>query len=343
MHNEPSMRNPPSRTEIVDGPKAGDKRRRESSIATPISNKAQKAKHGSILAALDRAHPETWPRINIPAYDKSQPLIPLSSMEKNTTPTSLPELPRIKDSALAEAPFIHSSTVNSKYSSETSLTYERLEFLGDAYLEVIATRIIFSRFPSLYVGKQAQIREQMVKNSTLAGFARAYGFEERIKAGQNEKGKEKIAADVFEAYVGALVLDPEAGFATVETWLTKLWLEILMRQEKRPIVSDLKTELNKQVMIKGVKLEYRRISFDERSQAFEVEIHLTGWDSDDGCIGRAVGKGKTDAGMQAARNVLENQPLMAKLRAKKRRRDDERKAATQAIADVEAQERIIIP
>jgi len=116
---------------------------------------------------------------------------------------NLPPLPPIEPK-LAEAPFTHSSI-------SSTHNYERLEFLGDAYLEIIATRLIFSHFPALPSGRQAQLREKMIRNTTLAGFAKAYGFGERVRgaATLREEAKdkyEKMLADVFEAFVAAVVL-----------------------------------------------------------------------------------------------------------------------------------------
>lgn len=312
-------------------PERRQKRNRDESNGQDTPRKAHKTHHSAELQALNDRHPETWPKIPISTYDSSRPLrsssISVNGSAPVTAQTVLPPLPPITDPKLKDAPFTHASAVDSKYSTSTTLTYERLEFVGDAYIEVIATRIIFSRFPTLLAGKQSQLREQMVRNSTLAGYARGYGFDRLIKSGVQEKGKEKIVADVFEAYVAAVILsDPVNGFVTAEAWLTELWTGILMQHDAQPITMDLKTELSKHIMVKTTKLEYRKVKFDTRSQDCEIEVHLTGWGSDDGCIGRGIGRGKTEAGMVAAKNVLDNGPLMLKLKAKKKQRDDERKS-----------------
>jgi len=104
-----------------------------------------------------------------------------------------------------------------------------LEFLGDAYLEIIATRLIHSRFPEHAVGQKSRLREWIVRNENLANYARAYEFQHRIVATEAVKsgskgGFEKVLADCFEAYVAALILsDPIHGFQIAESWLTALW------------------------------------------------------------------------------------------------------------------------
>ena len=154
-----------------------------------------------------------------------------------TISTRLPPLPPITNPAYQTAPFKHKSTVPSSHltPAEPEVTYERLEFLGDAYIEVIASRLLFARFGYLSVGRQSQLRELVVKNETLAEYSRLYGLDKRVSVEGMEwmigggklkgnKGFNKVLGDVFEAYVAAVVLsDPEHGFAVAEKWLTSLW------------------------------------------------------------------------------------------------------------------------
>ncbi|KAK5166186.1 uncharacterized protein LTR77_008447 [Saxophila tyrrhenica] len=192
----------------------------------------------------------------------------------------------------AYVPFTHRSTVtyNRAASTAPDLTYDRLEFLGDAYIEIIASRLIFERFNYLPVGRQSQLRELVVKNETLAEYSRAYGLDKRVEVAALEqmreegkqkgnKGFNKVLGDVFEAYVAAVILsDAEEGFAVAEKWLTSLWamkLEEAVKDE-RPVGghgaqlthSDYKAdarkmydpaakaELQKRVLDNGVKLGY---------------------------------------------------------------------------------------
>ena len=210
---------------------------------------------------------------------------------------TLPSIPPIKDPLLETATFQHpgsmpntssavittAATTATNKNLPTPQTYERLEFLGDAYIEVISTRLIYARFPHRTVGQQAQIRELLVKNERLAEFARKYGLDERISVrrdgtvnnhssvrkrndansnhnrsshwkngvvrngsgngydqghaqakttGFTAKHWTKVLADVFEAYVAAVILsDPHDGFTIVERWLGGLWEEQLRAVE----------------------------------------------------------------------------------------------------------------
>jgi len=149
---------------------------------------------------------------------------------------SLPPLPPILSPALESAAFTHASLCNPNTPS-----YERLEFLGDAYIELIATRLIYPAFPTLTPGRMSQKRELLVKNETLAEYALAYGFDKRARLPRDffglgsGRGKlwTKTMGDLFEAYVAAVVLsDPKGGFETVEAWLTELWREKLFGKEE---------------------------------------------------------------------------------------------------------------
>ncbi|KAF1823049.1 uncharacterized protein K489DRAFT_380439 [Dissoconium aciculare CBS 342.82] len=152
-------------------------------------------------------------------------------------PSKLPQLPIISSASLKDAPFRHSSTIHGTRDAQ-SQSYDQLEFLGDAYLEVFATRLIFNQYSHLPAGQMSQLREQLVKNETLAGYSMAYGFDtkvniadaerERMKEGSRDRGNKgfnKILGDVWEAYIAAVVLDdPKNGEKMAEKWMCELWL-----------------------------------------------------------------------------------------------------------------------
>lgn len=224
--------------------------------------------------------PSTSQSAEVPAY------VPF------TVSAALPALPPVFEGPLAKACFTHRSAASYHRSSSTGdITYERLEFVGDAYIELIATRLIFERYYNLTVGQQSQLRELLVKNETLAEYSRAYGFEKRIEISQREKmqdaaavrlgyggkGLNKVLGDVFEAYIAAVVMsDTEHGFAVAEKWLTTLWAPKLQEVKHKfrasdpttPISSDsvdplatynptAKADLQKRILSsKDVKLEY---------------------------------------------------------------------------------------
>jgi ribonuclease-3 len=177
---------------------------------------------------------------NIPSSFSPFSVTPWKS---STNPNSLPELPEVRDPTLAAAAFIHVSCGSGRV---TDLTYERLEWVGDIYLELTATLLIAQTFPSWNPGRSSQCRESLVKNVTLAGFAKRYGFDKRARlpadftSGQHKHKSEdltKIYGDIFEAYTAAVILsDPTDGLRRAQEWLKDLWGQTLQKdiiQEER--------------------------------------------------------------------------------------------------------------
>lgn len=152
----------------------------------------------------------------------------LSPWKTSQIPEKLPPLPKVLDKTLEESAFIHQHVANARSSD---LSYERLEWVGDAYIYQFSTIIISKTFPSLLPGKCSQLREKCVKNVTLAGYAKDYGFEKRLVLPQHfidnshkKEEKTKILGDVFEAYVAAVILsDPVDGLKRAANWLHILW------------------------------------------------------------------------------------------------------------------------
>lgn len=213
-------------------------------------------------------------------------------------------------------PGAHTNT-NVEGPDETS--YDRLEVLGDAYIEIAATKLIWRRFPGIPAGRISQIREELVKNETLAEYATKYGFDTRLSAPPDHKDQpkrwQKTKGDVFEAYVAGVVLsNPVDGNEVVENWLTQLWLPKLTGVERVQPVLKAKELLAKKVMGKGIKLRY----VDERPperlsggmQNFYVGVYLTGWGWENQHLGSGIGLNKAIAGDNAAQQALRNVPLI---------------------------------
>lgn len=151
---------------------------------------------------------------------------------------STPPLPPILSPRIAQAAKTHKGVLKH---GET-LSYERLEWLGDAYVEQAATILIFNTFSGLTEGECSQLRELCVKNETLSGFSKRYGLardavlprefhpEGGQEAGGDKKAARKLHGDLLEAHVGAVVLaNPMGGFAQVLAWLKALWAPLLSK------------------------------------------------------------------------------------------------------------------
>lgn len=91
-------------------------------------------------------------------------------------------------------------------------SYERLEFLGDAVLDLIVTEIIFTEFPDENEGFLTKLRAQLVKGDALAEYARGLNLSDLLVIGERAQGQgiefsKSVLADVFEALIGAIYID----------------------------------------------------------------------------------------------------------------------------------------
>lgn len=242
---------------------------------------------------------------------------------------NLPALPPISDKSLEKAVFTHPGLSNNN-----NATYDRLEILGDAYIELIATKLVWARFPAIPSGRISQIRELLVKNETLSEYATLYSMDSRasVPQGYLDQPKRwiKTKGDIFEAYVAAIVLsNPVDGFKIVEDWLTQLWIPKLADLGSEKSELQAKEALAKKIMGKGIKLNYvaerEPVLLKGGTQTFFIGVYLTGWGWDKKHLGSGEGRNKAIAGDEAARQALLNVPLIDEISATKREVEAKRK------------------
>lgn len=209
--------------------------------------------------------------------------------------------------------------------------YEALEFLGDAYLELIATKLIFDNYLST-PGRMSKIREMLVKNETLAEFTTKYGFDQKLILGQedrlNARLMTKIKGDVFEAYIGAVIKsDPIHGYDRVEKWLIELWAPILKDFQEPAVNPNAKAELNTRVLGNGARVQYEEerpmVQTGGGQQTCYIGVYVTGWGWTHQHLGSGTGSSKTSAGCAAATEAMAN-PLMAQIVAVRKAHFDTR-------------------
>lgn len=253
---------------------------------------------------------------------------PAQSVPQVILGESFPPAPEI-DSKYSEIVFTHPSVASKDSNISESASYDRLEFLGDAYLEVIASELIFDRFSNLTAGRMSQVRESLVKNETLAKVAEAYGWDKKIKNGfhlQRESPHAwiKIKGDVCEAYVAAVVLSHKDGLQVAKSWLQTLWASALDSVAARTPASDKsKVELSKRIAGKGAKIDYidEKPPIVHKGQGVEtyfVGVYLTGWGWDNQFLGSGKGLSRNAAGQEAAAAAINNKPLIDDIMAKRR-------------------------
>jgi ribonuclease-3 len=261
-----------------------------------------------------------------------------NSTKRPENPSSkLPHPPSISDEAIKKAVFTHQGMLGAKHSIDHALSYERLEFLGDAYIEVIASRLLWDRFPKLSPGRLSMLRELLVKNETLCEYALGYGFDRRLSAPESHMdGQSKLfvktMGDIMEAYVAGVILsDPKDGFQRVEAWLTELWAPKLENKN----VEFKSDKLSKQKLQQTLGGKYTKIEYLDEGEREEVEkglfryyisVFFTGWGWTKQYLGTGEGFNKTEAGNQAAARALANRPLIDDIARKKQAYDAESKA-----------------
>lgn len=260
----------------------------------------------------------------------------------STITKTYPPLPPVADPALETAALTHSGMRKSL----SDPSYERLEWVGDAYLEVIASELIFQTFPTLDPGKSSQYREMLIRNTTLGQFSVHYGLDKRANfpaefglggrvngTKASERQRVKALGDIFEAYVGALIrADPADGFRQASEWLKVLWGSVLERQIREeeargnPKDKDIsaKTQLEQLIGAQGVKIEYRDLPSagkkdrDTKQLLYSVGCFLNGWGETGLQLGYGSALGKKEAGQKAAQMALENKKVVKKYAEKRK-------------------------
>ncbi|KAL1642549.1 hypothetical protein SLS61_009639 [Didymella pomorum] len=295
------------------------------------------------MRELDERRPSTTPKTVIPPYVH----------RKVQEAKDFPPLPPIDEPHLHDAVFTHRSFITRAGEKGTytdlDLDYERLEFLGDAYIELIASHALYSRFPHVDVPQLCSWRERLVENSMLGKFSEAYGFTDRLRHhnqwDRNSKAWKKVVADVFEAYVAGVVLaDPAHGYEIADKWLTELWAPQLL-SFKEKIIEDphAKNKLAALVVVNDIKLEYREerpMIYEKGSnlQKYFMGVYLTGWGYKDEWLGSGEGQNKANASSAAAADAIRKNSDATQDAAKQKaelvakRREEKAKAEAEAAA-----------
>lgn len=144
-----------------------------------------------------------------------------------------PALPVIHNKALLKQAFTHRSyatvcaPAHSSTSYLTSLHNERLEFLGDSFLNHSVTKMLFAHMPDSREGEMSLLRAELIGNATAASFGKLYGFDKHLLLNDTAerdgvRKTPKVIADTFEAYLGALMLDGNDGIVRADKWLKAL-------------------------------------------------------------------------------------------------------------------------
>lgn len=207
---------------------------------------------------------------------------------------------QFKDRMLLRSALSHKSYVN-ELKINTYPEYERLEFLGDAVLELVVSDHLYRKKGDMPEGEMTKLRAALVCESTLAECAREISLSDFILVGRGEEEqgsrfRDSIVSDVFEALIGAIYLD--GGIDAAREHIEKY---VLKDMERRRLFYDAKSILQERVQKKGQSLAYRIT--DERGpdhrKIYTVEVLIN-----EKCAATGEGSSKKAAEQQAAYNAL---------------------------------------
>lgn len=210
--------------------------------------------------------------------------------------------------AYLDCALTHSSYTNEKRPHGIKApSNERLEFLGDAVLQIVISEYLYDSFAKYREGALTKMRQQLVCERTLAKIARELGVGEYVNVGHGEeitdcRERPKILADALEAVIGAVYLDSKgSGEDACRELVLKLFEgEISSLSGKRK--GDYKTALQQLAEQDGASiLEYRVVSETgpEHNKTFTVVALINNNE-----VGRASAPTKKQAEMEAARQAL---------------------------------------
>jgi ribonuclease-3 len=204
---------------------------------------------------------------------------------------------------LLKQAFTHASYVNEHRFSQHQ-DNERLEFLGDAVLELTVSEYLYNLFPTRPEGELTKLRAAIVCEPSLVKFAEVLNFGQYVLLGKGEeltggRSRPALLADVFEAFIGSLYLDQ--GIEAARTFLDRFVFPLISDNGKLQM-SDYKTELQELTQHHNMELlEYRIV--EERGPAHEREFVSEVYMGME-CIGRGNGRSKKEAEQQAASVAL---------------------------------------
>ena len=208
------------------------------------------------------------------------------------------------DPSLLRLALTHRSFVYDKPEAALA-TNERLEFLGDSILGLISADFLYSTYPTLTEGELSDVRVALIRERTLAGFARDLGIGDHLRMGKGEQGTKespRVLASAFEAILGAIFLDQ--GLARVQAFLLPKLEPIAATIVNKRTFKDNKSLFQELAQAQdNITPSYRLVGQEGPSHAstFTVEVMLG-----EVVAGRGQGSNKQKAEQDAARNALES-------------------------------------
>lgn len=189
---------------------------------------------------------------------------------------------------------------------EASQHNERLEFLGDAVLELAVSEFLMERFPDYSEGELSKLRAGIVNERQLTELAREIELGTYLYLGRGEEqtsGREKssLLADTYEALLGGIYLD--GGYKKVKKIIHRQYARLLDKTPVQHFYRDYKTDLQERSQAQFRSIPRYRLAGErgpDHSKTFEVELYIR-----DRLMGRGSGRSKKEAEQAAAREALD--------------------------------------
>ncbi|GHU43363.1 ribonuclease 3 [Clostridia bacterium] len=210
---------------------------------------------------------------------------------------------RFRDTGLLIHALTHSSYTNEKHKDKRYCN-ERLEFLGDAVLELASSDALYRKYPTYHEGQLTRLRAALVCESALVSYSKPLDIGQFLLMGKGEEKnggrmRDSILSDALEAVIGAIYLD--GGFANAKEFVDRMLLSDIKKQE---LFFDSKTIL--QELIQGGEIKKGELSYHlvgeagpDHDKRFISEVHLSGKP-----IGSGEGRSKKAAEQEAAYQAL---------------------------------------
>ncbi len=191
---------------------------------------------------------------------------------------------------------------HSSYSNEHDVVnYERLEFLGDAVLQILMSDYLYNNL-DLSEGDMSKTRASYVCESACAKYAEAINYKPYIRVGHGQINNinDTIVADIFESIMGCIYLDK--GMAAAKSLFDQVVIPCVENHDI--FFGDYKSKLQEMVQTSKKSLEYRLISETgpAHDKVFEVEVVI-----DNIIYGKGIGKSKKEAEQKAAFDAFKKQ------------------------------------
>jgi ribonuclease-3 len=210
---------------------------------------------------------------------------------------------QFKDARLLETALTHGSYLH-EHPEEEATDFERLEFLGDAVVDLVVGEDLFHRFPEATEGELTTLRARLVSRDGLATVAQRIGLPERARLGRGEEGsggrdRLGLAASVFESVIGAIYV--ESGFEVARDVILRVMQDDLDATATAPLKSA-KSQLQEWAQAEKQELPFYRVVEErgpEHRRDFVVEVEAGGR------VAQGSGPSKREAEEAAASKLLE--------------------------------------